>query len=147
MKKEISSHAATAKAIRKELKAAFPNQKFTVRAQSYSMGDNVNIDWTNGVSTDKVEEITDKYQEGHFNGMEDIYEYSNRNEDIPQVKFVFTNREISDEVFEGFFKQAKEKYADFENITDINEFLPNYPGTARSFIHATYITGQDLAGL
>jgi hypothetical protein len=28
------------------------------------------------------------YQYGHFNGMEDIYEYSSMIPDLPQVKFV-----------------------------------------------------------
>lgn len=95
--KELSRWAAAAKAIRKELGKAFPETKFQVRSESYSMGSSVDVDWTDGPTTDMVEEIIKKYQYGHFNGMEDLYEYSNTREDIPQVKFVMTQREISEE--------------------------------------------------
>lgn len=96
--REISSHAAAAKAIRAELKAAFPGVPFRVRSESFSMGDAVNVDWTDGPTRDSVENIVKKYQYGHFNGMEDIYENSNSREDIPQAKYVQIQRSISDAV-------------------------------------------------
>ena len=97
--------AQTAKAIRKELKAAFPNEKFRVRSETYSMGNAVSVYIGEYVKTGardcrgwdvmeknevmkEVEKIISKYKYGSFNGMEDIYEYTNRRDDIPQVKFV-----------------------------------------------------------
>lgn len=88
----LSSQAQAAKAIRAELKVAFKGVKFSVTSESYSMGDSVSVSWTNGPSRAEVDAITDKYQEGHFNGMIDSYEYSNKRADIPQVMFVHTTR-------------------------------------------------------
>ena len=77
-KGKSSSHAATAAAIKAELKAAFPNCKFSVTSDSFSGGDATRIHWTDGPTSKEVEAITSKYQYGSFNGMEDIYEYSKR---------------------------------------------------------------------
>lgn len=60
------------KNIRIELKRAFKGVKFSVTS-SY---DTVNINWTDGPTYAQVEKLTSKYQEGSFNGMEDLYEYS-----------------------------------------------------------------------
>ena len=99
-----STHAACAAAIRKELKAAFPNEKFNVRARTASMmtavdvyiGDYVETEQANswGDKIDqsdvmkKANQIVSKYKYGHFDGMTDSYEYSNNRKDIPQVKYV-----------------------------------------------------------
>ena len=50
------------------------------------------ISWTNGVTVAMVEAITSKYKLGHFDGMTDSYEYSNRRDDVPQVAYVFLSR-------------------------------------------------------
>jgi len=87
----------TAKEIRKELKKNFPETKFSVRSKTFAGGDSVNVDWTDGVTEDQVNEIIKKYQEGHFDGMRDLYEYSNDRKDIPQVRFVFAERNLSED--------------------------------------------------
>lgn len=84
--------AMAAKAIKLELKAAFPNTRFSVTSQNYSGGDSVGIVWTDGPEREAVRAVSDKYQMGEFNGMTDSYEFSNRNKEIPQVKFVFVTR-------------------------------------------------------
>jgi hypothetical protein len=69
-------HAA--KNIRKELKAA--GIKASVRSDRFAGGDSVDVRLPYG-TTDEVmqaaEAIAKKYRGGHFNAMEDIYEYSN----------------------------------------------------------------------
>lgn len=70
-----SDHALAAANIRRELKAAFPTIKFAIRSKSYSGGDSVDIRWELGPTSKEVEAITNKYQEGSFNGMIDLYEY------------------------------------------------------------------------
>ena len=95
MTKTMSNQAQAAKMIRAELKKAFPKTKFFVTSTSFSMGDAVDIRWTDGPITSSVEEITGKYRYGHFNGMKDIYEYSNKKSDLPQSKYVMTSREYS----------------------------------------------------
>lgn len=89
--------ANTAAAIREELKAAFFGVKFSVKSSNFAGGDSVDVSWTDGPTRDEVEAIVNKYQYGHFNGMEDLYEYSNRREDLPQAKYVQTHRTMSPE--------------------------------------------------
>lgn len=95
-KGKSSSHAATAAAIKAELKAAFPNIKFSVTSDSFSGGDATRIRWTDGPTVSEVENISAKYQYGHFDGMTDCYESSNSRDDIPQTKYVSESRSISE---------------------------------------------------
>jgi len=95
--KHQSNQAQAAAAIREELKAKFPGVKFSVTSEGFSMGDAVRVNWTDGPTDDEVTNITAKYEYGHFNGMEDIYEYSNRRDDIPQTKYLTTSRKKSEE--------------------------------------------------
>jgi hypothetical protein len=85
-----------AKNIRIELKRAFPSVKFSVTTARGT--GSINIGWTDGPTTEQVKEISDKYQEGNFNGMEDIYEYNRDNvwaEVFGGARYVFENRHES----------------------------------------------------
>lgn len=94
--KQQSNQAQAAAAIREELKTKFPGVKFSVTSEGFSMGDAVRVKWTDGPTENEVTNITAKYEYGHFNGMEDIYEYSNRRDDIPQTKYLTTSRSKSE---------------------------------------------------
>lgn len=94
-KKPMTEHAKCAKMIRTQLATVFPGVKFSVRSDSFSMGDSVDIEWTDGPTVAMVEEVTQRYQYGHFDGMQDLYEYSNNRSDIPQAKYVHENRHMS----------------------------------------------------
>ena len=99
MTKQISEHASAAKMIRKELKAH--GIKASVRASTGSMTSSINVDIKQDIlpaTLEAIKSFTNKFQMGNFNGMEDIYEYSNTNKDLPQVKFVFVSVEYSDEI-------------------------------------------------
>jgi hypothetical protein len=87
-----SRSAQTAAAIRTELKSAFPGIKFRVTSDTSS----VNIEYFDGVKRERVERVVCKYEMGRFDSMSDIYEYTNSRSDIPQVKYVFVRREMSD---------------------------------------------------
>lgn len=89
--------ALAAKAIKSELKIAFPQIKFSVKSENFAGGDAVRIHYTDGVPTKVVEKITNKYQSGSFDGMTDMYEYTNSREDIPQAKYVQVYRDVSPE--------------------------------------------------
>ncbi len=102
--------AKAAAAIRKELKAAFPGIKFSVRSSTYSMGDSVDVDYEDGPTSSSVTDITCKYKYGHFNGSEDIYEYSNQNDAIPQAKFVMVNRAPSDATYDAIRSDIMTRY-------------------------------------
>lgn len=58
----------------------------------------MNISWTDEPTAEQVEAIANRYEEGSFNGMEDIYEYNSSafNDVFGGVKYVFTQRDNSD---------------------------------------------------
>src|SRR5258708_17663674 len=97
MLKTLSTPAQCAQAIRKELKNTYPGVLFHVTSKSYSMGDHVDVGWTDGPIESEVKKRLARYQYGHFNGMEDIYEITNDRSDIPQTKYLFCDRSASRE--------------------------------------------------
>lgn len=119
-----SEWAQAATQIRKKLKKDFPNTKFSVKSEVYSMGSSVNVYYTDGPATHKVRSLIEDYQYGHFDSMRDIYENSNRQDDIPQVKYVMTQREMS--------KNVREQINCFFEKTDKNFDRNNY-------IHREYV--------
>ena len=93
----MTEAARAAQAIRKELKAAFPTVKFSVRSENYSGGNSVSIGYEDGPLTDSVNAIVAKYEYGSFDGMTDMYTIDNNRDDIPQAKYVMVNRHMSKE--------------------------------------------------
>jgi len=112
--------AQASQQIRKILKKEFPKTKFSVKSSNYSMGDSINISWVDGVAERKVEKLINYFQYGEFNGMEDIYEYTNRREDIPQTKYLFCDRKISDEFYFLKLDEMRTKWDFLANITKEN---------------------------
>lgn len=96
-----------AKAVKKELKEKFPGIKFSVTSESFTGGDAVRVSWEDGPTYDKVDILLTKYQYGHFNGMQDLYEFSNVRNDIPQVKYLSCNRYISEKTRINLFPSAE----------------------------------------
>jgi Large polyvalent protein associated domain 29 len=88
--------AICAKAIKAELTKAYPNIKFSVSSENFSMGNAVRVSYEDGPTTEIIEAITEKYQYGHFDGMTDMYENSNRRDDLPQAKYVTVSRHMSE---------------------------------------------------
>lgn len=92
-KKSIITAASN---IRKELKAAYPHIKFSVVSRH---GSSIDISWTDGPTSESINAIVKKYQEGSFDGMIDCYEYSttNFNRVFGGARYVFCNRTESKE--------------------------------------------------
>ena len=124
MQRQLSSQAQAAQEIRKELKQAFPGIKFRVRSSGFTMGDSVDVDWTDGPTRDQVNDLIGHYQYGHFNGMEDIYEYSNNRSDIPQTKFLMVDRTISEGVYLECFEYIKKHFTNCDHLTDVHKYDP-----------------------
>lgn len=96
-KREMSEHAKAAKAIRQYLKSI--GVKASVRSESFAGGNAVDVD-VNDLNPELYQQVKaecEKYQIGSFNSMEDIYEFDNRNNDLPQVKYVQLSNCFSDE--------------------------------------------------
>lgn len=67
--------ADTAKLIRKKLKDAYPNTKFSIRSKSYSGGASIDIDWWDGPTTEQVDKIVQMYSGSGFDGSIDLRYY------------------------------------------------------------------------
>lgn len=146
--KKLSTHAEAAKHIRLELKKAFPLIKFSVTSQSYSGGNSIHVEWMNGPTSDMVSGIVSKYQCGHFNGMEDIYENTNRRNDIPQVKYVQVRRNVCENTNEQVLKWLQATHAHFDEVTSLDECNDNLlkhwsAWTAREYIFRV-LAKEDL---
>lgn len=73
-----------AKNIRAELHQHYPNVAFSVRSRRYSGGDSISVVWTAGPTANDIAVLTEKYQQGHFDGMIDSYV---RDEDPQRQEF------------------------------------------------------------
>lgn len=95
MKKAYKTQAAyVAAIIKNELKAKFPGTKFAVHSTSYAGGNNVRVAYhhaPNTPDTKEIQGVVEKFQSGHFDGMNDTYEYTNKTSG-PTVMYVFVER-------------------------------------------------------
>lgn len=132
--------AETAKAIRAELKKEFPSIKFSVKSQR---GSAVIIEYTDGVLSSKVKAIVDKYQYGHFNGMEDIYEISNSRNDIPQAQYIFVTRNQSEAVQNEILKEIQTKYQGCENL-GLNDYATDHGQYISAMVHRLFCEREYL---
>lgn len=113
-----SSQARTAKEIRTLLKTL--NISARVTSKGYSMGDHVRVELTNQPPkvVDQIKKLTGKYQYGHFDGMIDMYEYSNTRNDIPQTKYLMIENSFNDEIYEKAWQYLREHYGGMENAPE-----------------------------
>jgi hypothetical protein len=115
MKRQLTPAAQVAKLIRQQLKTnGIPAR---VTSENYSMGNSVRVALLNDplpATVDAVKRETAKYQAGHFDGMQDLYEYSNRRDDIPQTKFLFVEAEYTAEIRQDVWDWLRERFAGFE---------------------------------
>lgn len=141
--KQKSSHAACAAAIKEELSALYPHIKFSVKSSSFSMGDSVDVSYTDGPTTAEIDAIISKYQYGHFNSMDDMYENTNSRDDIPQSKYVSAHRHMSKEVEEAI-KEDAEKIFNADRYTSIH--TPEQ-FAYRVFCHTSIPAGATVTGI
>ena len=138
----ITPHAATAKAIRQELKAL--GIKASVTSKRFSMGNAVDINVKDAApeTMEVLEKIARKYEYGTFNGMTDGYECDNKNDSIPQVKYTSANNGMSDAMIDAVwaFMRAHydaclllpEKYEEAKNI--YTTLYPERDGYVRQLV-------------
>ena len=88
--RELTGAAKCADAIRKEIKEKYKGVKCRVVSSNFSMGNSVTVYVIGGNpdTADRISRDVSKYQQGHFDGMTDMYEYTNHRTDIPQAKWV-----------------------------------------------------------
>ena len=107
-----SSYVIAAKNMRIELKRAFSGVKFSVRSRSFSMGDAIDVRWTDGPTSKQVNAIIHKYSGGSFNGMDDSYTYESTawTDAFGDSKYVHAQREFSDSFVGSVIETLSKKY-------------------------------------
>ncbi len=92
--------ADVAKIVRKVLKEAFPEVKFSVRSERYSMGSSIDVRWTDGPLAATVEAFVKRFQSTSFDGMTDSSICIRHTMAGAPIKFgtgyLFCHREVSD---------------------------------------------------
>jgi hypothetical protein len=105
--------------VRAELKRVFKGVKFSVRSDHNS----VRVSWTDGPTESQVEALTSSYKAGHFNGMEDIYEYSKSpwTEVFGSATYLSVSREESPELaqkaIDALFDEFPSNFKDIKKPT------------------------------
>ena len=115
-----TNQAKCANAIKKELKTIFPKQNFSVKSESGSMTNSVSVSWEDGPTENMVDEICKKYQLGSFDGMTDSYNFDNKEDNLPKVYYVHSNRKMSDETQTSIIDLINKTYDEKFKIEDLN---------------------------
>ena len=105
----------TAKLIRKALKETFPDIKFSVVSDSYSMGASIRIRYQDGPNVAQVEAVTDIFEGSYFDGMIDYkgacYAMMNGKRVKFGADFIFVNRDYSDAKIQSVINRFILKFA------------------------------------
>lgn len=99
-KQDGSDHARGAANLKRLLSEAFPHTQFSVKSDSFSGGDSISVGWIDGPTSEQVKKISDRFQEGNFDGMPDSYEsaHCGFHDWMGGAKYVSEERRISQEV-------------------------------------------------
>ena len=160
----IQTTAAIAAAeMRKRLKAA--GIAATVKSSNFAGGNSVDIGLTDAPPdvVAKAHKICDPFQYGHFDGMVDCYEYSNKRTDLPaQAKYVHVNLRttpaMEQRVYDfvrGYFGEATDYPARYEDAAEthmigdcyVSQFVWRQYCRADSAFWRANLTGEGKGGL
>lgn len=91
-----STQARAAKVIRDHLKANGIEARVKSRSASMMTAIDVYVTDQPPWVMRELEAYVGQFEYGHFDGYDDCYRYSNRRDDLPQVKFAHVNNPASD---------------------------------------------------
>lgn len=113
-----------AKNLRIELKRAFAGVKFSVTSRSFANGDDINIRWIEGPTTKQVEEISDRYSGGEFDGMTDSYNYSRSNFGacFGTSKYISATRTMTEKLFTKTLIKLTDEYG-IKDLPTFEEYI------------------------
>lgn len=115
MKTFKTEAAHVAALIKAELKHKYPGFPFSVKSSTFAGGDSVDVKYMakiGGPKKSDIEAIASKYQAGHFDGMTDMYEYTNKTEG-PTAKWVHVTADL-----EEVMDQVRAEFKEYYNVTD-----------------------------
>jgi len=142
--KTLSTAAQAASMIRKHLKAN--GIACTVKSENYAGGNSVNV-WIADplpATRAQIELYLAQFEYGSFDGMTDSYNYDNRRDDIPQVRFVFLNSEYSDEMRQACWEWLVSYYG-FENAPAGYRAAGSYQTSQGMYSYGDMLIANELA--
>lgn len=92
----LTRTAQVANQIKKTLKENFPSIKFKIRSDK--SGNSCDVSWTDGPTTREVNALTCQHKYGCFGSAQE-------NNSIPQVRYLFLQRKMSDETLQSLTKK------------------------------------------
>ena len=143
---EPTTAAKAATNIRTALKAKFPMTKFSVHSENFAGGNSVSVHWNLGPTSEAVDSIADRFQDGDFDGMTDSYNYRDEShvispsgtvERVARAKYVQCSRSYKLPDGSDAFDLAKAWV--FEHYAGIEEYETNR-------IAHTMLAKSDLSG-
>ena len=103
--------ALAAGQIKRILTGVYGNNKFSVKSKSYSGGDHVRVEYTDLVPAHFVEGLISMYEYGSFDSYNDIYVCNNVIRAIPQTKYHFVERSISEAFAKAIVGEILKRYS------------------------------------
>lgn len=96
--KHYADRICATKNIKKELSLKYPNVKFSIKSETYSGGNSIDVTWYDGPTQKDVDSIIQKYNDHQTDETGDYRDPSNEvfNELFGGAKYVFSNRHMSD---------------------------------------------------
>lgn len=137
---KVDALQAAAKNIRIELARAFPGVKFSVKSRRFSMGDAIDVRWTDGPTSGQVDEIVKRYAAGSFDGMDDSYNYSRNawRDAFGDAKYIHTSRDASERAIASALRTVAASL-------EIELTLEQYHAGALRSMYPTALAGTDVA--
>tara|TARA_S200002703_G_C3800214_1_gene247246 strand:- start:587 stop:1144 length:558 start_codon:yes stop_codon:yes gene_type:complete len=120
MARKLSPAAEVAKLLKKKAKEM--GLVATAKSHNYTGGDSVNVYITEGTDANlaKFKEYSGQYKYGHFDGMIDLYEYSNTRDDIPQTKYLFVQDDRAEKIIKDNLDQTQKRF--YEHEFKLNDY-------------------------
>jgi hypothetical protein len=112
--RKLTEAAQVAKILKKKAKEM--GLVATAKSSNFSMGNSVTIKVTEGTDANfkKFKEYSNQYQYGHFDGMTDMYEISNRIEGMAQTKYLFVDDRRFEKVIDDNLDQTQKRFYEHE---------------------------------
>jgi hypothetical protein len=127
MERRHTRAAQVAAKIRPALQAAYPGVIFAVKSRTYAGGDAVDVDWTDGPTTEAVDRLLYRYESGHFDAMQDCYIIDHDREQVT-VHYVQTHRRFSQAVYAAQRAKTCHMFDIPESTNDDTDRLPDMIG-------------------
>lgn len=140
----LAEPAHSAKILKGHLQKFFPDVKFSVTSDTFSMGCSINVSYTDGPLLEEVEAIASLFEYGRFDGMQDLaYSVDVHVPGCRGAKYVSVNREMSNELSAALLPILKKNFAPkWDKGDEVHNYAPYQIAEAEMLFLG--ITAEDV---